>query len=94
MEKQYTLYMYCCVEIDLKRLFMQNILLQIIAVFPLPLQKQYASKKYSRNSFFKLMNYTTSQNRHGFCYSLFLDSRCRCQIFYYSLKIQYTGYTA
>ena len=40
-----------------------------------------------------LMNSWTTprdQNRHGFCYSLFLDSRCRCQIFYYNLKIPYT----
>jgi hypothetical protein len=45
------------------------------------------------------MNYTMlvnswttpcDQNRHGFYYSLFLDSRCRCQIFYYNLKIPYT----
>jgi hypothetical protein len=26
----------------------------------------------------------------NYCYSLFLDLRCRCQIFYYYLKIPYT----
>jgi hypothetical protein len=24
------------------------------------------------------------QNRHGFCYSLFLDSRCRCHLYIYN----------